>query len=335
MKYREDAEERPQATFDVVGIGNAIVDVISHESDQFLKEFELVKESMALIDTELAVNIYEKMSSTSQSSGGSAANTMTGITSLGGSAAYIGKVRKDSLGEFFIQDIHNAKVHYSLDPARNGLPTARSMIIVTPDGARTMNTYLGISTTLYKEDLDVEVLENSKVLYCEGYIWDIEEGPALAKKAAEIARQNSTTIAISLSDSFCVERHRESFKDFVRSEANIVFADEDEIHSLFGTKNNEEMIEILSTLETLFAVTRAENGSIIINDKTIIKQDATKVEKIIDTTGAGDAYASGFLYGWTKDQTLSKCAEYGTYCATKIIQQLGARIEKGLLNDLS
>ncbi|MDG2107226.1 MAG: adenosine kinase [Woeseiaceae bacterium] len=319
----------------LLGISNAIVDVLGYVDQKFLDAIGAPLGSMTLIDEKQAKNIYSKMGSTTEISGGSVANSIAGFANLGGSSAYIGKVRDDHFGDIFNHDMKSLGVDIRLPSAGTGPSTARSHILISEGGQRTMQTYLGACLELCLADINEITIKNPKVLFIEGYIWDIEEGPALAKKAAEIARQNSTTIAISLSDSFCVERHRESFKDFVRSEANIVFADEDEIHSLFGTKNNEEMIEILSTLETLFAVTRAEKGSIIINDKTIIIQDATKVEKIIDTTGAGDAYASGFLYGWTKDQTLSKCAEYGTYCATKIIQQLGARIEKGLLNDLS
>lgn len=335
MKYPKDAEERPEATFDVVGIGNAIVDVISHESDQFLKEFELVKESMALIDTELAVNIFEKMSSTSQSSGGSAANTMTGITSLGGSAAYIGKVRKDSLGEFFIQDIHNAKVHYSLDPAPNGLPTARSMIIVTPDGARTMNTYLGISTTLYKEDLDIEVLENSKVLYCEGYIWDIEATKETIRSAMAIAKGAGRKISFTLSDSFCVLRHHQDWIDLVNGPIDILFGNEEEIQALSGSDTFEEAVNWVKGRVEIACLTRADKGSVIVHQEEIIHINAKPVQKIVDSTGAGDLYAAGFLYGYTRELDLETCGRIGSIAASEIIVHTGARPRVALQDVIS
>jgi sugar/nucleoside kinase (ribokinase family) len=174
-----------------------------------------------------------------------------------------------------------------------------------------------------------------KALLLEGYVWDIAEGPALAKKAAAIARENGTAVALSLSDSYCVERHRESFEDFVRNDANIVVADDDEIYALLGTKDIATAIETLADYDALFAVTRSAQGSVIVQGKTVVEQAAEVVKTVVDTTGAGDAYSAGFLYGWATDRSLADCARYGTYCATKVIQQLGARIEKGLLDDFS
>ena len=202
-------------TYDVVGIGNAIVDVISHEDEKFLDTHNLIKDSMALINTDTAVSLYNEMSPTVQSSGGSAAKTMSGVASLGGKAAYIGKIRDDHLGEFFAHDINAAGVHFKVKPASEGLPTARSMIIVTPDGSRTMNTYLGISTNLSKEDLDVQLLENAQILYCEGYIWDIETTKDTIRSAIAIAKGANRTISFTLSDSFCVSRHKDEWIDLI------------------------------------------------------------------------------------------------------------------------
>jgi sugar/nucleoside kinase (ribokinase family) len=195
-----------------------------------------------------------------------------------------------------------------------------------------MQTYLGACLGLALADITESTVGSPKALLLEGYVWDIEEGPALAKKAAEIARQNGTAVSISLSDSFCVDRHRESFVDFVQNDADIVLADEEEIYALLGTDNIETAIRELGAYEALFAITRSEKGSVIVHGDTVVEQDAAFVKKLVDTTGAGDAYSAGFLYGWANDLSLSDCAQYGTYCATKVIQQLGARIEKGLLD---
>ena len=198
-----------------------------------------------------------------------------------------------------------------------------------------MQTYLGACLGLSLADISEQTVGKPKALLLEGYVWDIEEGPALAKKAAEIARQNGTAVALSLSDSFCVERHRESFRDFVLNDADIVVADEDEIFELIGSDDMDIAIRELSAFEALFAVTRSEKGSVVIHGDTVVEQEAAFVKNVVDTTGAGDAYAAGFLYGWANDRSLADCARYGTHCATHVIQQIGARVEKGLLDDVS
>lgn len=319
----------------LLGISNAIVDVLAHVEQSFLDTIGASLGSMTLIDEAQAHDIYLKMGPATEMSGGSVANTIAGFANLGGSSAYIGKVRDDQLGDIFNHDMESLGVNIRLEPATDGAPTARSHVLISEGGQRTMQTYLGACLELSLADITATTVGSPKALLLEGYVWDIEEGPALAKKAAEIARQNGTAVSLSLSDSYCVERHRESFVDFVQNDADIVVADEDEIHALLGTDSIEAAVKKLAAYDVLFAVTRSEKGSLIVHGDVTVEQEAAKVEAIVDTTGAGDAYAAGFLYGWVNDRPLAECAQYGTYCATKVIQQLGARIEKGLLDDFS
>jgi len=319
----------------LLGISNAIVDVLAHVDSAFLDAIGAPLGSMTLIDEDKARDIYAKMGPATEMSGGSVANTIAGFANLGGSTAYIGKVRDDQLGDIFNHDMKSLGVDIRLQAATDGAPTARSHVLISEDGQRTMQTYLGACLGLALADITDSTVGSPKALLLEGYVWDIEEGPALAKKAAEIARQNGTAVSISLSDSFCVDRHRESFVDFVQNDADIVLADEEEIYALLGTDSIETAIRELAAYEALFAVTRSEKGSVIVHGDTVVEQEAAFVKKVVDTTGAGDAYSAGFLYGWANDHSLSECAQYGTYCATKVIQQVGARIEKGLLDNFS
>ena len=319
----------------LLGISNAIVDVLAHVDTAFLDAIGAPLGSMTLIDEVQAQELYSRMGPATEMSGGSVANTIAGFANLGGSSAYIGKVRDDQLGEIFNHDMQSLGVDIRLQPAANGPATARSHVLISEGGQRTMQTYLGACLGLSLADITSESVGDPKALLLEGYVWDIGEGPALAKKAAEIARQNGTAVSLSLSDSYCVERHRESFEDFVRNDANIVVADEDEVFALLGTDSIDNAIEMLATYDALFAVTRSDKGSVIVHGDTVVHQAARTVVEVVDSTGAGDAYAAGFLFGWAQDRTLSQCAEYGTYCATKVIQQVGGRIEKGLLDDFS
>lgn len=319
----------------LLGISNAIVDVLAHVDHAFLKSIDAAPGSMTLIEKDRARDIYSKMGPATEMSGGSVANTIAGFANLGGSAAYIGKVRDDQLGAIFNHDMQSLGVDIRLPPAADGAPTARSHVLITDDGQRTMQTYLGACLGLGLADITESTVGKPQAILLEGYVWDIEEGPALAKKAAQIARGNSTAVSLSLSDSFCVERHRDSFLDFVRNDADIVVADEDEIHALLGTAAMDDAIAQLKPYGKLFAVTRSEKGSVIVRGDECVTQTATPVAKLVDTTGAGDAYSAGFLYGWANGKSLAESAEYGTFCATKVIQQLGARIEKGLLDDFS
>ena len=312
-------------TYDVVGIGNAIVDVISHEDEKFLDTHNLIKDSMALINTDTAVSLYNEMSPTVQSSGGSAANTMSGVASLGGKAAYIGKIRDDHLGEFFSHDINAAGVHFKVKPASEGLPTARSMIIVTPDGSRTMNTYLGISTNLSKEDLDVHLLENAQILYCEGYIWDIETTKDTIRSAIAIAKGANRTISFTLSDSFCVSRHKDEWIDLINEQVDILFGNEDEIKELSGCGTLSEAAQWIQGKVKVACLTLAERGSIIVTEDEIIGVGAKAVNQVTDSTGAGDLYASGFLFGYARGLDLKICGELASIAAAEIITHTGAR----------
>lgn len=317
----------------LLGISNAIVDVLAHVEDSFLEDIGAVPGSMTLIDEKQARELYSRMGPATEMSGGSVANTIAGFANLGGTASYIGKVKADQLGTIFNHDMRSLGVDIRLQAAAEGAPTARSHVLITADGQRTMQTYLGACLELGLADISAETVGAPKAMLLEGYVWDIEEGPALAEKAAEIGRANGTTVALSLSDSFCVERHRDSFLDFVRNDANIVLADEEEVYALLGTADIDETLDALRDFDNLFAITRSEQGSVIAHRGETIVQAASKVKRVVDTTGAGDAYCAGFLYGWANDRPLKDCAKYGTYCATMVIQQLGARIEPGLLDN--
>jgi sugar/nucleoside kinase (ribokinase family) len=298
------------ADVQLLGISNAIVDVLAHVDDELIEKIGSMPGSMNLIDEQRAHEIYEMMGPATEMSGGSVANTIAGFANLGGRAAYIGRVRDDQLGA----------------------PTARSHVMITADGQRTMNTYLGACTELGVADITPETFGKPKAVLIEGYVWDIAEGPALARKAMELAAKARTKVALSLSDSFCVERHRESFAEAIRDGVHIVVADEDEINALMGTDSFDDTLESIRDHDNLFVVTRSDKGSVIVRPGEQHVQKATPVEKVIDTTGAGDAYCAGFLYGWVHDRSLAECARAGTLCATAVIQQLGARIEKGVLD---
>lgn len=319
----------------LLGISNAIVDILAHVENDFIAEIGAERGAMNLIDEDRAREIYEKMGPATEMSGGSVANTIAGFANLGGTAAYIGHVCNDQLGEIFNHDMRSLGIDIRLEPAAEGAPTARSYILITPDAQRTMNTYLGSCTELGLADITADTLAAPQAILLEGYVWDIAEGPELARKAMDIAAANGTTVALSLSDSFCVARHRESFDAAVRDGVQIVIADEDEIVALLQTATFEESIKALRDYDKLFVITRSDKGSVILQGDTQHLQAATPVEQIIDTTGAGDAYCAGFMYGWANDWSLAESARLGTHCATRVIQQVGARIEPGLLESYS
>jgi sugar/nucleoside kinase (ribokinase family) len=319
----------------LLGISNAIVDILAHVDNDFIADIGAQRGAMNLIDEDRAGEIYDKMGPAQEMSGGSVANTVAGFANLGGDAAYIGHVHDDQLGEIFNHDMRSLGIDIRLQPAADGAPTARSYILITPDAQRTMNTYLGSCTELGMADVTPETVAAPKAILLEGYVWDIAEGPDLARKAMDLAAENGSTVVLSLSDSFCVERHRDSFEAAVRDGVQIVVADEDEVNALLQTASLEESLEKLKEFDNLFAITRSEKGSVIVQGDTRIEQAATPVENVIDTTGAGDAYCAGFLYGWANDWPLDECARLGTHCATRVIQQLGARIEPGLIDSYS
>lgn len=317
----------------LLGISNAIVDVLAHVDEEFLEKIGAPRGSMTLIDEARAHEIYDMMGPATEMSGGSVANTVAGFANLGGDAAYIGRVKDDQLGDIFRHDMRSLGVDIRLEPATDGSPTARCHVLIDPDGQRTMQTYLGACTELSVSDVSAETVGNPAVILLEGYVWDISEGPALAAAAMQLAQKSGGKIALSLSDSYCVERHRDAFHDAVKGGVDIVVADEDEVAALLGTKSHEETMQALDGYDNLFAMTRSEKGSVIIHGDEIVIQEATHVDTIVDTTGAGDAYTAGFLYGWTANMSLQDSARLGTFCATQVIQQVGARIEPGLMDD--
>jgi sugar/nucleoside kinase (ribokinase family) len=318
-------------TVQLLGISNAIVDVLANVEDDFLDKIGAIRGSMMLIDKERAKEIYSMMGPATEMSGGSVANTVAGFANLGGSTAYIGRVKADQLGAIFNHDMRSLGVDIRLTPSADGAPTARSHVLMTQDGQRTMQTYLGACTELSLSDVTPDTFAAPRVALLEGYVWDIPEGPALTQKAIDIAKQNGTAVALSLSDSFCVERHRDSFEKAIRNGVDIVVADEDEVSALVQTKSFEDTVEALGAYDNLFAITRSDKGSVIVHGNEYIVQAALPIDEVIDTTGAGDAYTAGFLYGWVNDYSLAECARLGTFCGATVIQQVGARIEPGLL----
>jgi sugar/nucleoside kinase (ribokinase family) len=317
-------------TVDVVGIGNAIVDVLTHCKEEDLARLELVKNAMTLIDADTADALYEQMGSGMEMSGGSAGNTMAGIAALGGKGAYIGKVRDDQLGTVFRHDIRAIGVEFNSSPASGGTPTARCLIFVTPDGHRTMNTFLGACTELGPDDIDEDLIKSAKVTYMEGYLWDRPEAKDAFVKAAKIAHEAGRQVSITLSDSFCVDRHRDSFRDLVHNHIDILFANEAEIISLYEVETFEEALSEVRKHCKIAALTRSEKGSVIVSGNEVIEVAAEPVERVVDTTGAGDLFASGFLFGYTQGFDLGKCGRLGSICAAEIISHMGARPDADL-----
>ena len=316
----------------LLGISNAVVDILAHVGDDFLDQIGAPLGSMTLIDEKRAHEIYNLMGPATEMSGGSVANTVAGFANLGGSAAYIGKVKNDQLGDIFAHDMRSLGIDIRLEAATSGSPTARCHVLISGDGQRTMQTYLGACTELGLADVNESTMGSPRAILLEGYLWDIAEGPELCEKAMRIAQKNGTAVALSLSDSFCVERHRPAYMNAVNKGVDIVFADEDEMTALFEVATFDDVLAIIADLDVLFVMTRSEKGSVIVKRDQSFVQEATRVEKVIDSTGAGDAYTAGFLYGWTNDESLEDCAKLGTFCATSVIQQVGARIEKELIS---
>jgi sugar/nucleoside kinase (ribokinase family) len=311
--------------YDVVGIGNALVDVIAHTEDGFLAREQLVKGSMNLIETDRAVQLYQAMGSGIEMSGGSAANTMTGISSFGGKAAYIGKVAPDDLGEVFAHDMRAVGVAFSGPAPRAEIPTGRCMILVTPDAQRTMNTYLGVSSTLGPDDVDDEVVAAGKVVFMEGYLFDRPPAKEGYRKAARIAHANGGKVSLSLSDSFCVERHREDFFALVESQVDVLFANEDELKSLYQVDDFDDAVQAVRGHCEIAAITRGKTGSVVIAGPELHVIDAHPCENVVDTTGAGDLYAAGFLFGLTNGFSLADCGRLGSIAASEVISHVGAR----------
>lgn len=311
--------------FDTTCIGNAIVDVISKADDAFLAAENLTKNSMNLIDMARAEELYAKMQSAIEMSGGSAGNTAAGVASLGGKCAYIGKVRDDQLGDIFSHDIRAAGVTFETAKSTNGAATARSLILVTPDAHRTMNTYLGACIELGPEDIDPEIIAASKVTYMEGYLWDPENGKQAFRKAAEISHAAGQRVSLTLSDSFCVDRYRTEFQEFIKGGVDILFANEDEIKSLYETQSFDDALDTVRRQVEIACLTRSEKGSVIVQGSEVHTIPADTDIDVVDTTGAGDLFAAGFLYGFTNGHDLAMSGRIGAMAAAEVISHYGAR----------
>ena len=318
------------AAFDVLGIGNAIVDVLSRADDAFLSKHGLVKGSMMLIDEQRADTLYAAMGPGVEVSGGSCGNTMAGVASFGGKGAYIGKVRDDQLGQVFGHDLKSMGVSFDTTSATAGPSTARCLILVTPDAQRTMNTYLGACTGLGPNDIDTKIVGAAQVTYVEGYLWDPPKAKKAVLKAFDAAHAAGRQVSITLSDSFCVNRYREEFRDLVRNKVDILFGNEAEIKALYEVETFEEALEAMRKEAKIAALTRSEKGSIVIKGSETYAVPAAAVAKVVDTTGAGDLYASGFLFGLTNGKSLAECARLGGIAAAEVISHVGARPEQAL-----
>jgi sugar/nucleoside kinase (ribokinase family) len=322
-----------ETRFDALCIGNAICDVFAHVEEDFLLQENLVKGSMRLIDTDEAVRLFDKMGQTVRVSGGSAGNTAAGIASLGGRPAYFGKVAVDELGDSYYHDMNGTGVYFNTPRLHEGKPTARSMILITPDGERTMNTYLGACTEFSPADVDKDVVAAAAVTYMEGYLWDPEEAKKAFLKAAEIAHANGRKVAITLSDSFCVDRYRSEFQGLLSDGVvDLMFANEHELKALYETSDLDSAIAAARQSGALTALTLGKEGAMAIHGDETVKVPAQSVDNVVDLTGAGDLFASGFLFGLARDYKLAEATELGCLCAASVISHVGARPERPLKN---
>ena len=311
--------------FDGLGIGNAIVDILVQADDAFLEAHGLIKGAMALVDAERAAALYQAAGPAVECSGGSAANTIAGLASLGGRGAFVGKVRDDQLGGVFSHDIRAAGVHFETPSATAGAATATSLVLVTPDAERTMQTYLGACVDLGPDDIDEAEIAAAKVTYLEGYLWDPPAAKEAFRKAAGAAHASGREVSLSLSDPFCVDRHRADFRELVEGHVDILFANEDEIISLYEAADFDTALQAVRGHCALAALTRSAKGSVVLAGDEVHVIDAEPVADVVDTTGAGDAYAAGFLAGYTGGRDLATAARMGNIAAAEVISHLGAR----------
>jgi sugar/nucleoside kinase (ribokinase family) len=316
---------------DILALGNAIVDVIARADDDFLVAQGVAKGSMTLIDEAQAETLYTAMGPATIVSGGSAANTVVGAASFGAKCAFIGRVKADTVGEVFAHDIVKSGVAFGTLAAIEGPATARSFILVTPDGERTMNTYLGACQHLSEADIDPATVARAKITYLEGYLWDPPGAKAAFRKAASLAHAAGREVALTLSDTFCVDRYRAEFRDLIRTGAvDLVFANEHELKSLYETADFDTALEALRGEAKRAAVTRSEKGAVIIEGTTTITVPAVPIRTLVDATGAGDAYAAGFLFGYTAGMGYEKAGRLGALAASHVIQKIGARPDVAL-----
>jgi adenosine kinase len=319
------------STYDVLGIGNAIVDILARTDDAFLTKQGMAKGSMALIDETQAANIYSAMGPAVEISGGSAANTIVGVADFGARGAFVGKVKQDTLGGVFTHDIRAAKVSFETAAASDGPATACSYILVTPDGERTMNTYLGAAQNLHPNDIDAAQIAASAITYLEGYLWDPKDAKDAFVKASSVAHGAGRTVALTLSDAFCVGRYREEFLDLMRKRTvDLVFANEAELASLYEISDFDAALTQLRKDVNLAVVTRSEKGCVVVSKDGVEAVPAFPVQKVVDTTGAGDLFAAGFLFGLVRNTGLKRAGQLGALAAAEVIQHIGARPQTSL-----
>jgi sugar/nucleoside kinase (ribokinase family) len=319
------------AKYDVLGIGNAIFDILVRTDEAFLATHGMTKGGMALIDEERAISIYQSMGPATEMSGGSAANTIVGVANLGARAAYVGKVRDDQIGRLYTHDIRAAGVAFATKPALDGPATGCSYILVTPDGQRTMNTYLGAAQELTSADIDAAEIAASGIIYLEGYLWDPKSAKEAFVKASTIAHDAGRQVALTLSDSFCVDRYRDEFLDLMRKgTVDLVFANEAELHSLYQTSDFDTALRQLRNDTKLGIVTRSEKGCVVASKDGVTAVPAFPIEKLVDTTGAGDLFAAGFLFGLVRGASHQDAGRLGALAAAEVIQHIGARPQTSL-----
>jgi len=332
------SEARPEGgPLDVVAMGSALVDVLAHATGDLLERVGLVKGSMTLVDLDEAARVYRDMGPATEVSGGSAANTAAGVAMLGGRAGYVGKVAGDELGEVFVHDMTAAGVDLGrpavarvAEGQSSETATGRCLILVTDEGERTMATHLGVANTLGPEDLDEDLVARGEIVYLEGYLWDVDSAKAAMRRAIEVAHAGDALVALTVSDSFCVRRHQREFLELLKEDVDLLFANEEEALLLFGSPNFEAAISATEETGLLAAVTRGPKGSVVVGSGATIFVDAEPVDHVVDTTGAGDMYAAGFLFGLTHGQDPEHCARLGGKCAAEVISHMGARPETDL-----
>ncbi len=319
------------AKYDVLGIGNAIFDVLVQTDESFLAKHGMTKGSMALIDEARASAIYQDMGPATEMSGGSAANTIVGLANLGARAAYVGKVKDDQIGRLYTHDIRAAGVAFETRSAANGPATGCSYILVTPDGERTMNTYLGAAQDLMPSDIDPAQIAAAKITYLEGYLWDPKNAKDAFVKASGIAHEAGRQVALTLSDAFCVDRYRDEFLDLMRKRTvDIVFANEAELHSLYQTSDFDTALKQLRQDAELGVVTRSEKGCVVASSDGVVAVPAFPIDRLVDTTGAGDLFAAGFLFGLVRNAGSENAGRFGALAAAEVIQHIGARPQASL-----
>ncbi|HEY5338290.1 MAG TPA: adenosine kinase [Rhizomicrobium sp.] len=318
------------STYDVAGLGNAIVDVLAPADDAFLLKHNIAKGVMTLIDEFRADQLLKVLEKGVEAAGGSAANTMAGLASLGGSGVYVGKVKRDRLGESFSRSMKDTGLRFAVPMADGGASTACCLIAVSPDGQRSMSTYLGASRELTPADIDEADIAASSVIYVEGYLWDAPEPKAAIKKAMAAAKKAERKVAFTLSDPFCVSRWRDEFRALLTSDIDILFANEEESKALFEVENFDDVLQALQVWNGTAAITRSEKGCVVVRGSEVHVIDAVAVKQVVDTTGAGDQFAAAFLFGFTHGKSLSDCGRLGCLAAAEVISHYGARPETSL-----